>query len=431
MNKIWAIIKREYWVRVRKKSFLILTVLVPLAFAFFSIGIGALSAYMANKTTQKIIIKDDSGIFENYAKQQDWAKDYDFSRDDIAGLKDSYKKSGYDILVYIPEYKDTDKFAAEYFTDKKLGLMTIQNLEEKISKALKEYKKKHLNIDPEIFDKLNVKVDLINGSIAQNDSKKEQLSMGIATAMAFVMGFLLYMVIFIFGTQVMRSVMEEKINRIVEVIISSVKPFQLMLGKIIGVGAVGLTQLLIWMLLIPVLLGISNIFYKQKMANSQMQIPKIDGHELTQVIDAFFSQNWGLIIPFFILFFLGGYFLYASMFAALGSAVGDDMSDAQGLTTIITIPVITGFIIMTNAINNPESTLAVAGSIFPLTSPIVMPARLPFSPPIWQLLLSLLLLILTILLIVWISAKIYRGGILMYGKKLTYKDMWKILRNKA
>ena len=431
MDKLWAIIKREYLIRVRKKTFLLVTILVPLAFAFFSFGMGFLTAYMAEKSKQKVLIKDNSGIFKQYVEKNHLDKEFSFSAQDLASLKKDYKKQGYDVLVFIPKYNGNKNFAGQYYSDKKMGIIFIENLQKKIAKSLKEYKKQNLNIDPKIWDELDVKVNLINGNISENDDKKEKLSLGIATAMAFGMGFLLYMVIFIFGTQVMRSVMEEKINRIVEVIISSVKPFQLMLGKIIGVGAVGLTQLLIWMILVPVLLGISGSFYQNKLSQPGMEMPKIDGHNLTQVIDAFFGQNWGLIIPFFILFFIGGYFLYASLFAALGAAVGDDMTDVQGLTTVITIPVIAGLIIMMNSVNNPNSALAVAGSIFPLTSPIVMPARLPFSPPIWQLLLSLLLLILTILLIVWISAKIYRGGILMYGKKLSYKDMWKILRNKS
>ncbi len=428
MDKLWSIIKREYIIRVRKKSFLAVTLLVPLAFALFSFGMGFLSTYFMNKSKPKIIVKDDSGIFKSYIlDKQD--KDYNFTNDDLNKIKENYKKS-YDLLIYIPKYDGSQKFSVKYFSDKKIGLMFIEKYQRKISKALKEYKKKSLNIDPEVFKQLDIKVNLINGDISENDSQKEKLSMGISTSLSFAMGFLLYMVVFIFGAQVMRSVMEEKINRIVEVVISSVKPFQLMLGKIIGVGSVGLTQLLIWLLLIPVVLAFTNLFLKQKVEESEMKMPKLSGHEFTQVIDAFFDQNWLLIIPFFILFFIAGYFLYASMFAALGAAVGDDMSDVQGLTTVITLPVIAGLIIMMNSINNPDGSLAIFGSIFPLTSPIVMPSRLPFSPPIWQILLSLVLLIITILGIVLLSAKIYRAGILMYGKKLSLNDMFKILRDK-
>jgi ABC-2 type transport system permease protein len=340
------------------------------------------------------------------------------------------------MLAYIPAYNDDlENLKVKYYSPKKPGLSTLGKVESDISKSFKEYKIEKSNLDRQILDKLYVDVSLENAeAIDSQGDKTGKVSLIISTALAFVMGFLLYMVIFIFGTQVMRSVMEEKINRIVEIIISSVKPFELMLGKVIGVGAVGLTQLFIWIIFIPVILSLAGMFFGQVPQNggsmmgmeSQINPEDLKQFPINMVIHEFFSLNWGLILPAFILFFLGGYFMYSSLFAAVGTAIGDDQGESQSLIWPITVPVVFAMIIMFNSVENPDSQLAVFGSIFPLFSPIVMPARLPFDPPIWQVGLSLVLLILTCILFIWISAKIYRTGILMYGKKLTVKDMIKM-----
>jgi ABC-2 type transport system permease protein len=435
MNKLWLIIKREYLVRVRKKSFLIVTILAPLAFATITFGMGFLTAYMTRNSTKQILVKDDSGIFKKYYKQKG-GNVYTFTSGKINELKRIYHKKGYDMLAYIPAYNDDlENLKVKYYSPKKPGLSTLGKVESDISKSFKEYKIEKSNLDRQILDKLYVDVSLENAeAIDSQGDKTGKVSLIISTALAFVMGFLLYMVIFIFGTQVMRSVMEEKINRIVEIIISSVKPFELMLGKVIGVGAVGLTQLFIWIIFIPVILSLAGMFFGQVPQNggsmmgmeSQINPEDLKQFPINMVIHEFFSLNWGLILPAFILFFLGGYFMYSSLFAAVGTAIGDDQGESQSLIWPITVPVVFAMIIMFNSVENPDSQLAVFGSIFPLFSPIVMPARLPFDPPIWQVGLSLVLLILTCILFIWISAKIYRTGILMYGKKLTVKDMIKM-----
>ncbi len=224
------------------------------------------------------------------------------------------------------------------------------------------------------MNKLNVDVSMENAKAAANEGDKTgKISLIISTALAFVMGFLLYMVIFIFGTQVMRSVMEEKINRIVEIIISSVKPFQLMLGKVIGVGAVGLTQLFIWIIFIPVIMLLASAFFGHVPQSggmmgmeSQVNPEDLKQFPINLIIHEFFSLNWGMILPSFILFFLGGYFMYSSLFAAVGTAIGDDQGESQSLIWPITVPVIFAMIIMFNSIENPDSQLAVFGSIFPI-----------------------------------------------------------------
>lgn len=317
------------------------------------------------------------------------------------------------------------------------GIITIEKIESDISSAFKEYKIEKSNIDRKTLESFLVDVNLQNAAeIADGKNSKGKLPLIVATALAFIMGFLLYMVIFIFGSLVMRSVMEEKVNRIVEVMVSTVKPFQLMIGKVVGVGAVGLTQLFIWIIFIPLIMSIANAIFgtvpQPELTGMQAQINPQDLNEFSfqQFTDVFFSMNWALILPSFILFFLGGYFLYSSLFAAVGAAIGDDQGESQSLIWPISVPVILGMIIMMNSVENPNSPMAVFGSIFPLFSPLVMPARLPFNPPIWQIVVSLIILMLTCAFFIWISAKIYRGGILLYGKKLTLKDMGKLLINK-
>jgi len=437
MNKLWLIIKREYLIRVRKKSFLLITLLAPLAFATLTIGMGFLSGYMAAKSKKKIIVKDDSGIFKKFNNSKK-GNTYDFTTMPLDSIEKKYDEKGYDILVYIPPYDgEAKKITAKYFSEKKPGLITLEKVESQIGRAFKDYKIDKSDIDKELMKSFSVDVSMENAKSDSKNDKTGKLSVIIATALAFAMGFLLYMVIFIFGSQVMRSVMEEKINRIVEIIISSVKPFQLMVGKVVGVGAVGLTQLTIWIIFIPVIMTIASMLFgggaqAHDLTGMQGQINPDDFKDfnISQIINEFFSLNWWMILPAFVLYFLGGYFLYSSLFAAVGSAIGDDQGESQSLILPITIPVIFAMIIMMNAVNDPDSPLAVFGSMFPLFSPIVMPARLPFDPPIWQVIVSLVLLILTCILFIWLSAKIYRAGILMYGKKLSIKEMGKMLFNK-
>ena len=223
--------------------------------------------------------------------------------------------------------------------------------------------------------------------------------------------------------------MEEKTNRIVEVMISTVKPFELMLGKIIGVGGVGLTQLAIWAVLIPIIQITASAFWGIDTSELTSLDPSIDQEEImgdfAMIMAEISNQNWWSIIPLFLFYFIGGYLLYASLFAAVGSAIGDDITEGQALTIPITIPVAIAFYIMITAVQSPNSTLAVFSSIFPLFSPIVMPARLAFEPPIWQLLVSMVVLIGTCIFFTWIAGRIYRIGILMYGKKASFKDLFR------
>ena len=250
------------------------------------------------------------------------------------------------------------------------------------------------------------------------------------------MGFMMYLVIFIYGSMVMRSVMEEKLSRIVEVMVSSVRPIQLMMGKLIGVGGVGLTQLGLWAILIPIVLSIVTLFlpgvepsHLTGMGNvTQVDQESFDAFSGQQVIAAIFNLKWWLILPVFIIFFLGGYFIYSSLFAAMGSAINEDMGEGQQLMLPIVIVVLIAFYMLFPVLSNPNGSLAIFASLFPLFSPIIMPARLAFDPPWWQIVLSIVLMLATVWFFIWLTSRIYRVGILMYGKKVTIKEMIKWLR---
>jgi ABC-2 type transport system permease protein len=250
------------------------------------------------------------------------------------------------------------------------------------------------------------------------------------------MGFMMYLVIFIYGSMVMRSVMEEKLSRIVEVMVSSVKPINLMMGKLIGVGGVGLTQLALWAFLIPIVLAIAHALIPgvdpstmTGMGNvTQVNEGSFDNFSFHQVYDTIFSMKWWLILPVFIIFFLGGYFIYSSLFAAMGSAINEDMGEGQQLMMPIVIVVLCAFYMLFPVLSNPNGSLAVFASLFPLFSPIIMPARLAFDPPWWQIVLSIVIMLCTVWFFIWLTSRIYRVGILMYGKKATIKEMIKWIR---
>jgi len=449
MNKLWLIIKREYLVRVKKKSFIITTLLTPLGIGLLVV----LSAYLTAKggqASKKVLVKDDSGVFSE-AKIESKLYTYDFSKDPLEKLKEDYKIQTYDLLVYIPPFEDLTKtkHSVEYYSQEKLSIATIESIETKIGSAFKEYKITQSGIDRNIYDSFRMDIDLENGAagkeeMAESKSSSEdtstKLSILIGTLLGGLMGFIMYMVIFIYGSMVMRSVMEEKINRIVEVIISSVKPTQLMLGKVLGVGGVGLTQLAMWLILIPMVImgtgllvggGIDPAQIQEMSNQANVNAEELNKFEFGNVLRELGNMNWGLIIPVFILFFFGGYFIYSSLFAAVGSAMGDDMGEGQQLMLPIMLPVILGFIMLQGTLQNPNGGMAVFGSLFPLTSPIIMPSRLAFDPPLWQVGLSIILLVLSCWFFAWLAGRIYRVGILMYGKKITFKELGKWIMYKG
>ena len=439
-NKIWIVARREYLSRVQKKSFILVTLLTPLGIALFSVLVGFIMSAGGN-SDHHIVIKDDTGIIQKIASED---KDfpYEFSTKELSVLKEDYGSLGYDVLVYVPALRDsaTMRIAASYYSKEKPSLVLLESIESKLADQIEIYRMRKSNIDQKLLDSFKADISLENGAIDPNDTSGSpatgKLNIIIGTALGGIMGFMMYMVIFIYGSMVMRSVMEEKLSRIVEVMVSSVRPIQLMMGKLIGVGGVGLTQLAIWAVLIPILLVVATAFLPgvdpAQMADmhnmSQVDQQSLDGFSGQQIISAIFNVKWWLILPVFILFFLGGYFIYSSLFAAMGSAINEDMGEGQQLMLPIVLVVLIAFYMLFPVLSNPNGNLAVFASLFPLFSPIIMPARLAFDPPWWQIVLSILIMLGTVWFFIWLTSRIYRVGILMYGKKATIREMIKWLR---
>jgi ABC-2 type transport system permease protein len=442
MDKVWLVIKREYTTRVLKKSFLLITLLTPLGIGLIMFMAGYLAS-KGSESSKKILLKDDSGIL-NKDSLKGTELVYEFSAESKDVLKKQYIDKGYDIFIYVPPLKDSTitQLQIDYYSKDKLSLIQISNIESQFEKLYKSYKMERSSIDKKLLEQLDINIKLENALLQEKDSglqgdKSSKFSSLLATGLSYLMGFLMYMVIFIFGSMVMRSVMEEKISRIVEVMISSIKPFQLMLGKIIGVGMVGLTQLGIWIVLMVIIsIGVSTVLgpdaamaaspQAQQAADAVKQIGE-EGNFVKMLLDEGLKLNWLLILPSFVIYFLGGFFIYSALFAAVGSAVGDDIGDSQQLMMPITIPVIFALILVPAVFQDPNGPLAIFGSMFPLFSPIIMPARLPFNPPVWQVLLSIVFLIAGVVFFTWIAGRIYRVGILMYGKKVGFKELSKWL----
>jgi ABC-2 type transport system permease protein len=436
MNKLWLIIKREYLSRVVRRAFILGTILTPL-------GIGALIfvniklATYKDDNFQNIAIRDESGILTQ-APENETNIHFSLTKERLEDLKMQVLVKKYDGVLVIPPVTDpmSKKFTLKYYSDDKLGGDMSNDIEKKVAESIKKYKINVLQLDTAKIAALKTDIDIDPDPIT-GTKNASTMSGAVGMGIGIMMGFIMYMSVFIYGMMIFRSVMEEKTSRIVEVMISSVRPFQLMLGKIIGVGAAGFTQIIVWVILVALIVtGITATMggeAVQNLSNSQMAnganaeaMKQVQASgEMAQLLAEFQNQNWIVILPLFFVFFLLGYFMYAALFAAVGSAVGDDQGEAQSLTLPITIPVILAIYIMIAAVRAPESSLAVWSSIFPLFSPIVMPARLPFGPPMWQVALSITLLVATVIGLIWLAGRIYRVGILMYGKKVTFRELAK------
>lgn len=431
MKKLWLIIQREYLTRVKKRSFILTTLLTPLAFALFIVVVSFIFSYESDEAKRIAII--DQGEMLNQRIKDEKSLYFKFEKRSLEELKADYSSDKYQGILVIPKVNDIKNRSHDiyFYSEDQLGLDMQMAIERKVANAIRDYKAKELNLDQESLKLLETRVTLDPEPIKETSVNDSKFTSFIAAGIGGAMGMIMYMTVFIYGMMVMRGVMEEKTSRIVEVMISSVRPFQLMLGKIIGVGAVGLTQLAIWLVLIPAIMFLAQISFgidtsqmAEMPAGAEINMEDAEA-QAAMIIQEFKAINWWAIVPLFIIFFLGGYFLYASLFAAVGSAMGDDLGEGQALTIPITIPVILAFYIMFAAIQSPNSSLAVWSSIFPLFSPIVMPARLAFDPPLWQVLTSVVVLIGTSIFFVWLSARIYRVGILMYGKKVSFKQLGK------
>ena len=434
MRKIGLIIQREYLTRVKKKSFIVTTLLLPIA--IFVVMVGVVLAINMSDKTQKLLVWDETDFYTNKLDTSNSSYVFSYTNNpqqqsDSALLSSSKA----DLLVHIYPSVVGRPDSVMLLKEGGVSLVVKEFVAGTMNDVLRQHQMRLAGINTSQLDSIR---DLSVQLKSYDVDKQQETDAEITSGIAYLMGFLIYMVIFIYGSSVMRGVMEEKTNRIAEVIISSVKPFELMMGKIIGIALVGLTQLALWVLLMLVLQLVAAMFIPEmsallqaaQSANPAMaagDMPAIGADKL-QVVNGLVNQPWGLILFCFFFYFLGGYFLYASMFAAVGSLVNEDPQEAQQFTLPVTIPIIVGFIIMSSSASNPDSMASVIGSIVPFTSPIVMLSRIPFGVPMWQLVLSMSLLIGMFLVMTWLSAKIYRTSIWMYGKKITWKELMKWLR---
>lgn len=426
MNKTWLIIKREYITRVRNKTFLLSTFLLPLMFVLFIAGSIFLSA-KGEDSSKRIAFSDRSDFFNSLINKDSGKLVFVF---DIGADTSNYTKKGFDGFIYL------DDSANHHYvlrTPKAASMGTISSIESKLDEAYQNYQLQRSGISRAYLDSIK-KVSSGYFSIDNKGDDARIVNAGVNYAVGFGSGILIYITMFVFGAMVMRGVMEEKTNRIAEVMVSSVKPFQLMLGKILGIGAVGLTQLLLWIILMSVLSIAAGAFLPDDIMSQVQEIqrnPAVAGNNAAQFDEAatFLANiselNWPLIIACFLFYFVGGYLFYSSLFAAVGSVVNEDPQEAQSLMLPIMMPIIFGFIILSSNLNSPDNDIMFWGSMIPFTSPIVMMGRIATSPPWWQLALSMVLLIGGFLFTTWMAGKIYRTGILMYGKKATWKEMLK------
>jgi ABC-2 type transport system permease protein len=432
MNKVLLIIQREYLTRVKKKSFLLMTFLVPALI----IGMYALIAYLsvngADKATE-VQVYDESGIFTSEFKNTETVS-FSAGKTSFAEAKKEAATNEEGFILHIP--KDIEQLSkVELYSKKKVGLSTLSTINNQLEEILRNKQLKDAGIDAKTL--ATIKPDISIDSKELTAEGEKDSSAGAAYAIGFAAAILIYMSLFIYGSQVMRGVIEEKTSRIVEVIISSVKPFQLMLGKIIGIGLVGITQFTLWIVLSTTLVGTaSKILLKDKVSSVKTElvegkqnkaIAEASTNPALTVINAVKTLNLTYIFTCFLVYFLGGYLIYSALFAAVGSAV-DNETETQQFMLPITLPLLFTYIMsFTFILNNPDSSLSFWLSIIPFTSPIAMMVRLPFGVPDWQLALSIVLLIGGFILTTWIAAKIYRVGILMYGKKASYKELAKWL----
>jgi ABC-2 type transport system permease protein len=444
MNKSFLILKREYLTRVKKKSFIIMTLLVPLMMATFTV----LPAYLANmddKEERTIAVYDPTSLILNKLESNEFTKFHYIPEKEFQELSKNFKSGNYYAVLHVPtNILNTNR--AEIISDKQITFDIKNLITRRIENIIEGEKKKQI-LDavgiPDLEKKLAATKTDINVETIKlgEEGKAVKSSTEIAMAIGYIAGFLIYFFVLMYGMMVMRGVMEEKTNRIVEVIISSVKPFQLLFGKIVGIGLVGLTQIAIWVILgVAISTGVTafighgsaesvtqaqNIMSTQGMDQMAAAAPA-QKNATIEILQMIGGLNIPLIIFALFFYFICGFILYASFYGAIGSAVDSD-EDAQQLMFPLMMPLIFSIIILFAVAKNPEGPLAFWASIIPFTSPVIMVARIPFGVPIWQIVLSMAIMLATILGTIWMAGKIYRTGILMYGKKVNLKEIVKWL----
>jgi ABC-2 type transport system permease protein len=441
MNKTLLILRQEYLKRVKKKSFIILTLLVPFLFA----GMFALIIFLSinnDKKERTIAVYDESALFLNQFGDEGLTKYKFIPKEDYEQLKNNLKNSSYYALLFIPQDIYTNNFA-QLISENQVPIDLNEQIARKLSSYIEKDKRQKI-IDETGIPDLEKRLDSTRTYVKLSTLKvsetgeTQKSSSAVAFIASYIMGFVIYFFVFMYGAMVMRSVMEEKKSRIIEVIISSVKPYELMAGKIIGTALVGLTQVAIWIVLgVVVLMGVQSFFSPgtaQRIMEGQQQInpamaQAAEPNKVLEVMEMIGNLNIPLILFVFVFYFLIGYLLYSSLLGAVGAAVDND-EDSQQMVFPVTLPLILSIMLLFPIARNPEGPVAFWFSIIPLTSPVAMMARIPYGIPTWELLLSMFLLVLTTIGAIAAAAKIYRIGLLMYGKKVNLKELIKWLRYK-
>lgn len=439
MNKVLLIIRREYLSRVKKKSFILMTFLTPLLIA----GIYGLIGYFTYKgisdTHDKVaVISQNKTLTEKLASDKNIS--YVYENKSLEQMKKSLKNSDYDYILYLPEFSLKEPKNIELFGAKQAGLSLSNRISGDIEELIRNQKLKESGIAQSDLDQLKTSVDISTKKIAET-GQEEESSAGASTVIAFIAGVLMFMFIMLYGVQVMRGVIEEKTSRIIEVMISSVKPFQLMMGKIVGIALVGLTQFVLWIVLtftistIAVSVFVNKEDVKKIAASAQSNSQISTGTQAASVVAAqgpmadvqksLAGLDFGKIVSVFIFFFLGGYLFYSALYAAIGSAV-DSETETQQFMMPVMLPLLLGYALSLSVVtNDPYGNVAFWLSMIPFTSPIAMVVRMPYGVSNWELILSMAILVVGFIGTVWIASRIYRVGILMYGKKTTFKEMFK------
>lgn len=456
-----VIISREYLTRVKKKSFLLTTFLGPIFFAALCI-LPSVIMFMAEDKGKKIGVMDESGIVMPYMTDTEQFVYEDYSGQSLDSLKNNYASLGLDALVLISPMDTVAKtVSVSAYSGKPLSMDMKEAIGRNVNNAIEEYRLASYNIKDLKQIMEDVKADIPVSTYTMDDSGEEKISSSeVYMFVSLILSVIIYMFIAMFSAMVMQSVIEEKSSRVVEVLVSSVNSLELMFGKIIGVAAVALTQFFLWIVLTVILVAgigslvgmdtmMSSATVQTEQMNTMAEGLGVDSaamdaagltattdiaanaadNEMSAVLTTLMDLNYGQIILSFIVYFVLGYLLYASLFAAIGSAVENE-ADTQQLQMPVTIPLLIAFFLAFYAFRAPDSQVVFWGSIIPFTSPIVMLARIPFGVPTWEIALSIGLLLLTFVLMAYISAKIYRVGILMFGKKTTFKDLYKWLKQK-
>ncbi|MCX7697146.1 MAG: ABC transporter permease [Bacteroidales bacterium] len=440
MKKIGLIIWREFITRVRKPVFIIMTILGPILMALLIV----VPIYLAQLSDQpkEVAVVDETGLFYGRFPQLNWLK-FSYPAMDVETLKSNLKKSSYDAILYIPTSVINGPANVRLIMKKELGFQVREIIKSVIAYELKSHRLALAGVDKSLLKDIEVSVNIDSYVVR---GKNEEMSFSdLRYFIGFLASTLIYIFIIIYGSMVMRGVIEEKSSRIVEILVSSVKPFELMMGKIVGIALVGLMQFVLWIILTftfvmgiktidpslftyrePVKLELKNKGLTPEEAQAIQQNIELSQSQLNQILEGIRHIEFGNILGAFLFYFVFGYLLYAAMFAAIGSLV-DNETDTQQFVLPITVPLLLGIISINFVLNNPDGPVSFWLSIIPFTSPISMMARIPFTPPVtwWHFILSAVLLILFFILTVWLSGKIYRTGILLYGKKITWREVFK------